>query len=118
MLDPEGKYINHWISRDSCTFFISEHFSVPFYFKDLSKLGRNLANVIILDNSPKVFVFQPENGAYITSWFGSKDDEELERMQKFLMTLKRKKDVRPYIKEVFQSKKQFDTIDPFTFFLP
>jgi Dullard-like phosphatase family protein len=48
------------------------------YVKDLSLLGRDLAQVAIIDNSPAAYLFQPRNAIPITSWFGTKaDDREL-----------------------------------------
>lgn len=45
--------------------------------KDLSKLGRNLAKTLIIDNLPENFSIQPENGIYIQSWFGEPEDRAL-----------------------------------------
>ena len=41
--------------RESCVFHRGN------YVKDLSRLGRQLARVIIVDNSPASYVFHPEN---------------------------------------------------------
>ena len=43
--------------------------------KDLSKIGRKLENVIILDNTPENFILQPQNGIYVQSWRGEKNDK-------------------------------------------
>jgi CTD small phosphatase-like protein 2 len=45
--------------------------------KDISKLGRNLAKCIIIDNLPENFSLQPENGIYIQSWYGESEDRAL-----------------------------------------
>jgi len=42
--------------------------------KDLSKLGRELDKVIIIDNLPDNFQKQPMNGIYIKSWYGEEQD--------------------------------------------
>ena len=43
--------------------------------KDLTKMGRDLKSVIILDNMPENFTLQPDNGIYIKSWRGDENDK-------------------------------------------
>jgi len=64
--------------RESCVFYKGN------YVKDLSKLGRDLHNVVILDNSPASYIFHPENAIPCTSWFDDKDDTELLDLIPFL----------------------------------
>ena len=42
--------------------------SLPHSYKDLSYLGRQLQSLIIVDNSPTSYLFQPRNAVPITSW--------------------------------------------------
>lgn len=49
ILDPDQKIISQRVYRDSCIF------SEGSYMKDLTILGRDLAKVAIIDNSPQVF---------------------------------------------------------------
>lgn len=57
------------------------------YVKDLSMLGRRLADVIIIDNSPASYMFQPGNAVPVTSWFDNSYDTELIDMLPFLEEL-------------------------------
>ena len=43
----------------------------------MSKLGRDLSRVIIIDNLADNFQNQPENGIFIQSWYGEPDDKAL-----------------------------------------
>ena len=47
------------------------------YIKDLSKLGRDLSKVCIVDNNKDNFCLQPENGLFISSYYGEQNDNEL-----------------------------------------
>ena len=47
------------------------------FVKDLSRLGRELKNVIIIDNSSTSYMLQPRNAVPIKSWFDDANDEEL-----------------------------------------
>jgi hypothetical protein len=48
------------------------------YVKDLSRLGRDLARVVIVDDNPLMFMYQPDNalhiGAYEASTAGGPDN--------------------------------------------
>lgn len=70
------------------------------YIKDLSKLGRELKDCIIVDNLPKSYANQPENGLPILSWYEDPADIELDKLYPLLIMLSKVKDVRPYIKKL------------------
>jgi len=57
--------------REHCTFYRQQ------FVKDLSRLGRKMKDIIIVDNSPIAYLFQPENAMPIKSWFDDKQDQEL-----------------------------------------
>lgn len=54
------------------------------YVKDLSKLGRKLDKVIMIDHDPAAFQLQPENGILIKAFEGDPSDSELADLLDFL----------------------------------
>jgi CTD small phosphatase-like protein 2 len=58
------------------------------FLKDLSKLGRNLAKTLIVDNNPENFLLQPENGIYIKSWYENPEDTALPELSNLLIQLR------------------------------
>ena len=73
--------ISHRLYRGSCNFSNGAH------LKDLSKLGRDLKRIIIVDNKEENFELQPENGIRITSWYNDVRDTELKKLEPFLRSL-------------------------------
>mmetsp|Transcript_25117 Transcript_25117/g.17781 ORF Transcript_25117/g.17781 Transcript_25117/m.17781 type:complete len:128 (+) Transcript_25117:1813-2196(+) len=55
-----------------------------FYVKDLSRIGRDLSKVIIVDNIAESFLLQPENGICIKSWYDDPNDIALNELGPFL----------------------------------
>lgn len=70
------------------------------YLKDLSRLGRDLRRVIIVDNIKENFERQDANGIEIKTWIGDAMDRELDTFSVFLRGLAETqvRDVRPLIK--------------------
>lgn len=59
--DPVADLLDQWgvfrarLFRESCVFHRGN------YVKDLNKLGRELQQIIIVDNSPASYIFHPDN---------------------------------------------------------
>ena len=58
-----------------------------FNVKDLSKLGRDLSKIIIVDNIEENFQLQPTNGLNIIDFEGEEEDNELEYLKDDLLNL-------------------------------
>ena len=73
-----------------------------YFLKDLSKLGRDLSKVIIIDNVAENFQLQPQNGILIKSWYDDSEDTALDELLPILLQIAIKKvpDVRVALKEL------------------
>ncbi|XP_069108225.1 CTD small phosphatase-like protein [Argopecten irradians] len=75
--DPVADLLDKWgvfrarLFRESCVFHRGN------YVKDLSRLGRDLDQVVIIDNSPASYIFHPDNAVPVQSWFDDMTDTEL-----------------------------------------
>lgn len=49
----------------------------PIFVKDLSRMGRDLDKVLIIDNVQENFMLQPHNGIFILSWYDDPNDTAL-----------------------------------------
>ena len=69
---------------------------LPRYLKDLSKIGRPLDSVIIVDNNLENFKIHKENGIYIKSFWGeNNEDNALYNLTNILVKIAKEKiDVR------------------------
>ncbi|KAJ1679093.1 mitochondrial inner membrane protein required for protein import [Spiromyces aspiralis] len=67
--------------------------------KDLSRLNRNLAKVIIMDINPEMYSLQPGNGIQVRPWNGEPEDDWLDRIIPFFeyLHLMSPEDVRPWL---------------------
>lgn len=91
LLDKYGSFRAR-LFRESCVFHRGN------YVKDLSKLGRDLKHVLIVDNSPASYSFHPENAVPVASWFDDFSDMELLDLIPFLETLNEVDDVCAFLR--------------------
>ena len=63
----KNNYCSHRLFREHCSMMGIT------YIKDLKKLGRDLKDVVIVDNSPLSYSFNKENGIPILAWFNDKN---------------------------------------------
>ena len=80
------------------------------YLKDLCRLGRDLAKVIIVDNTPHNFYLQPDNGIYIKTWHNDPCDVALLQLARLLSSIARQapQDVRAALRKIhnkFENKR-------------
>ena len=94
-LDPEG-FCSYKLFREHCTFYNNA------FVKDLTRLGRPMTDVIIVDNSPIAFMFQPENAIPCTSWYDDMSDTELDKIATILERLAYEPDVRKIIRKIIK----------------
>ena len=96
LLDKLDKYnvIQKKYYRNDCTY------NKGLFIKDLTKIGIDLKDVLLVDNNPVSYKLNIENGVPIKSWYDDKEDIELNKMIPFLECLSEVDDVRTFIREV------------------
>ena len=67
----QNNYCTMRLYREHCT-YINNIFT-----KDMSKIGRNMKDAMILDNSPSAYMLQPECAVPIVSWYEDPNDRQL-----------------------------------------
>ena len=85
------KVCSYKLYRDQCTC------EKLIFIKDLKKLGRDLKDVIIIDNSPNAYSWNKENGIPISTWIEDENDRELFDLVQILEFLSNVEDVRVFI---------------------
>eukprot|EP00826_Nyctotherus_ovalis_P057590 TRINITY_DN7883_c0_g1_i15.p1 TRINITY_DN7883_c0_g1~~TRINITY_DN7883_c0_g1_i15.p1 ORF type:complete len:429 (-),score=89.29 TRINITY_DN7883_c0_g1_i15:161-1447(-) len=90
VLDPHN-HASHRLFREHCVFLNN------IFVKDLRRLGREMKDVIIVDNSPACYSLQPENAVPIATWTEDQNDGKLMELLPLLKLLAHVGDVRPHI---------------------
>ncbi|XP_014873730.1 uncharacterized protein LOC106936977 [Poecilia latipinna] len=86
LLDKGGAFQSR-LFREACVYHRGN------YVKDLSRLGRDLNRVIIIDNSPASYIFHPDNAVPVVSWFDDMSDTELLDLIPFFERLSKVDDI-------------------------
>ncbi|KAE9550190.1 hypothetical protein FO519_006598 [Halicephalobus sp. NKZ332] len=80
--------------RESCVYYDGN------YIKDLDRLGRDVHQVIIIDNSPASYAFHPRNAVPVRTWFDDPNDSELLDLIPILERLAKTDNIYPLLKEL------------------
>jgi CTD small phosphatase-like protein 2 len=72
------------------------------FVKDLRILGRKLENVVLVDNAPYSYLMQLSNGIPILNYLKGKDDDQLVKLEGYLMSLLEVEDVRTVNDQTFR----------------
>ena len=97
ILDPEKKFKRMF--RQHC---VRKN---GFYIKDLEQIGIDFKNIIIIDNNPRSFIMNQENGLPIITWYENLSDNELIKLIPLLEYLSNVSDVRPIIEQIVNKEK-------------
>ena len=79
------------------------------FIKDLRKVGKDLKDVILIDNNPISYLVNIDNGLPISTWYDNSSDNELMKLVPLLKYLANVDDVRPVIRKIVN--KHFNKID-------
>jgi carboxy-terminal domain RNA polymerase II polypeptide A small phosphatase len=90
MMDP-NRFCSARLFREHCAFVQG------IFVKDMSVLGRNMKDTILIDNSPTSYMLQPECGLPILSWYDDPNDRVLMDYVPLLIEMARIHDVRDVI---------------------
>jgi len=90
MMDPTG-FCTARLFREHCAFVNGV------FVKDMSALGRNMKDTILIDNSPTSYMLQPECGLPILSWYDDTKDRVLYDYIPLLVEMSKLNEVREVI---------------------
>jgi len=96
LTDKQG-LITHRLYRSSTVTFKGQP-----YVKDISKLGRDMSRIVLIDNNPCAMLASPDNVIPIMSFYDSKTDNELPKVLALLRKLKDMEDIRPFLIKRFK----------------
>jgi len=88
------RVVHHRLFREACTNYKGN------FVKDMSRLGRDIKTVLIIDNSPSSYLFHPENAIPCESWYDDENDTELLDLLPLLETLTKVDNVCTYLESI------------------
>ena len=107
-IDPENKYFNFRLFKNSCYRDCNKHL-----IKDLEIIGhRKLKDIAMVDNSIDSIIYQLDNCIPCVPFYGDPKDQELVSLAKFLDLLFEIPDLREFNSNYFQLKQflKFDNL--------
>ena len=101
-IEKNKKYFDYNLYTEHLTLYGNK------FVKDITKLGRDIKKVIIVDDDPENFRFTPENGIQISPYLGdsTKDDTTLFELKRLLILFQRtgvddiRKAIKTYEKDI------------------
>jgi len=88
------KVVHHRLFRDACTNYKGN------FVKDMSRLGRELKHILIIDNSPTSYLFHPENALPCETWYDDERDTELLQLIPILENISKVDNVCNYLQSI------------------
>lgn len=117
ILDPTGELIQHRLYRESCIEIKADN-KTSLYIKDLRILeGRNLEDMVIVDNAVISFAYQIDNGIPILPFREDKEDTEFLHLIKIMKDISEENDCRAFVRRAFKLSEIMKTdIDSYAHF--
>lgn len=72
------------------------------FVKDLRVIGRKFQNIVLVDNAPYSYMLQLSNGIPILNYIKGKYDNQLIKLESYLMSLLNVQDVRIKNRQTFR----------------
>lgn len=105
-LDPDHKFISHRLYRESCVQTPSGMF-----VKDLRVIGgREIENMVLVDNASYSFGLQLDHGIPIVPFYDSRQDIELLVLAKYLEKLAASKNIAEVNRKAFKLREISDSV--------
>lgn len=103
-IDRKG-LISHRLYRDSCKEVDG------MFVKDLSDKGRDMKKVVIVDDNPNSYLFQPENAIPIRPFTNDLADGELKKLIEFLGGCNEVEDMRDAVKVYLAEEEEYTSVE-------